>query len=151
MPALHSSFLIVWTWANKAVGVDRICAKLLQTAGLGISHSLTSLFNASLKCGKLPNEWKSVHITPAPKGGYNEIVGNFRPVSVLPVVVKVFERLVHQQLYTYLQENSLLHSTQFGLRPGHSTQDALVSLVDEWRKALDMLVGSVFLDFSKRI
>jgi len=62
-------------------------------------------------------------------------------VSVLPVVVKVFERLVHQQLYTYLQENSFLHSTQFGFRPGYSTQDALVSLVDEWREAL---VGSVF-------
>ena len=136
---------------NKAIGVDRICAKLLRTAGPGISHSLTSLFNASLKCGKLPNEWKSARITPVPKGGDNEIVGNFRPVSVLPVVVKVFERLVHQQLYTYLQENSLLHSTQFGFRPGHSTQDALVSLVDEWREALDkdMLVGSVFLDFSK--
>jgi len=79
----------------------------------------------------LPNEWKSAHITPVSKGGDNEIVRNFRPVSVLPVVVKVFERLVHQQLYTYLQENSLLHSTQFGFRPGHSTQDALVSLVDE--------------------
>ena len=72
-------------------------------------------------------------------------------MSVLPVVVKVFERLVHQQLYSHLQENSLLHTAQFGFRPGHSTQDALVSLVDEWREALDsdMLVGSVFLDFSK--
>ena len=98
---------------------------------------------------------KSARITPVPKGGDNEKVGNFRPVSVLPVGVKVFERLVHQQLYTYLQEYDLLHSAQFGFRPGHSTQDALVdalvSLVDEWREALDkdMLVGSVFLDFSK--
>ena len=70
---------------------------------------------------------------------------------MLLIVVKVFERLVHQQLYLYLQENSLLPTAQFGFRPGHSTQDALVSLVDVWREALgsDMLVGSVFLDFSK--
>ena len=61
-------------------------------------------------------------ITFAPKRGDNEVVGNIRPVLVLPVVVKVFKRLVHWQLYTYLQENNLLHPAQFGFRCGHSTQ-----------------------------
>ena len=70
---------------NKAVGVDGISAKLLRTAAPGISHSLTSLFNASLKCGKLPMEWKSARITPILKGGDSEDVRNFMPVSVLPV------------------------------------------------------------------
>ena len=95
---------------NKAVGVDRISAKLLRTASPGISHSLTSLFNASLKCGQLPMKWKSARITPVLKGGDSKVVGNFRPVSVLPVVMKVFERLVHQELYLHLQEKSLVHS-----------------------------------------
>ena len=76
---------------NKAVGVDGISAKLLRTAPPGISHSLTSLFNASLKHGKLPMEWKSACITPVPKGGDSEVARNFRPVSVLPVVMKAFE------------------------------------------------------------
>ena len=96
-------------------------------------------------------EWKSAHITPVPKEGDGNQVGNFRPVSVLSVVVKVFEKIVHRQLYTYLQENDLLHPAQFGFRPGHSTQDVLVKVVDEWRRALDedKVVGAVLLDLSK--
>ena len=65
---------------------------------------------------------------------------------------KVFERLVHNQLYSYLQKHKMLDSAQFGFRPGHSTQDALISMVEEWRVALDedKLVGSVFFsDLSK--
>ena len=70
---------------------------------------------------------------------------------VLPVVVKVFERLVHCQLYNYLQENKLLNPLQFEFRAGHTTQDVLVSMIDDWRKALDedKLVGIIMLDLSK--
>ena len=62
---------------------------------------------------------------------------------MLPVVVKVLERLIHQQLYNYLQENKILDPAQFGFQPGHLTQDALVNLVEDWRDALDkdMYVG----------
>ena len=107
----------------------------------GICQSLASLFNSSLRSGQVPEEWKAANITPVPKKGNNDDVSNFRPVSVLPVVGKIFERLVHNQL----------DSAQFGFRPGHSTQDALVSMVEEWRVVLDedRLVGSVFLDLSK--
>ena len=61
----------------------------------------------------------------------------FRPVSVLPVVSKVFERLLHQQLYDYLQKHIILHPAQSGFRPQHTTQNMLVRMVDDWRKALD--------------
>ena len=115
--------------------MDRISSKVLRIA-------------SNLECGELP---KSVHITPVPKGGDCNQVGNFRPESVLSVVVKVFEKIVQRQLYTYLQQNDLLHPTQLGFRPGHSTQDVLVKVVDEWRKALDedKVVGAVLLDPSK--
>ena len=85
------------------------------------------------------------------KGGDVESTGNCGSVSVLPVVVEVFEKLVHQQVYRYLQEKNILHPIQFGFRPGHTLQDVLVSIVDEWRKALDehKLVGSIMQDLSK--
>ena len=75
----------------------------------------------------------------------------FRPVSVLPVVSKVFERLLHQQLYDYLQKHIILHPAQSGFRPQHTTQNMLVRMVDDWRKALDenKLVGAVMVDLSK--
>ena len=89
------------------------------TVAAGISESLTSLFNASLRSGEMPREWKSAHVTAVHKGGDVESAENYRPVSVLPVVVKVFEKLVHHQVYSYLQENNILHPMQFGFRPGH--------------------------------
>ena len=136
---------------NKAVGVDAISAKLLRIAAPGISASLASLFNHSLESGQIPQEWKSANVTPVQKGGSNVDISNFRPVSVLPVVSKVFERLLHQQLYDYLQHYSILHPVQSGFRPQHTTQDVLVSMVDNWRKALDEneLVGVAMVDLSK--
>ena len=87
---------------SNAMGAD---AKLLQIAAPGVSGSLAVLFNCSLQCGKVPLEWKSAVL----KGGNSEDVGNYRPVSVLPVIVKIFERLLHQQLYRYLQIHSILY------------------------------------------
>ena len=72
-------------------------------------------------------------------------------MSVLPVVVKLLEQLVHKQLYKYLQQQGNLDSAQFGFRPGHSTQDPLASMVKEYRESMDneKLVGSVFIDLIK--
>ena len=105
------------------VYVDGISGKILKAVATGVSKSLTSLYNASLRSGQLPREWISALVTPVHKGGDDMLAGNYRPVSLLPVVVKVFEKLVHNQLYTYLQANEVLHQMQFGFRPGHTTQD----------------------------
>ena len=86
-----------------------------------------------------------------PKNGDNELVTNYCPVSILPVVSKVFETLIHWQLYHYLDSNNLLSSAQFGFRPHHNTQDVLLKSVDDWKMALDKneLVGTVMIDLSK--
>ena len=119
-------------------------------AAEGISHSLTSLFNTSLDTGQVPVEWKSANVIPIPKSGTSERLDNFRQISLLPIVAKIFERLVHQQLFDHLQKFSILHPTQSGFRPC-TTQDVLVGLVDSWRKALDadLLVGAIMMDLSK--
>ena len=90
-------------------------------------------------------------MTPVPKTRNSEEVNNFCPISVLSVVAKVLERIVHRQLYAYLQRHSILHGAQSGFRPQHTTQDVLVSTIDDWRQALDKnkLVGSIMLDLSK--
>ena len=135
----------------KAVGVDGISGKLLKLAAPSIMTSLTSLFNYSLNLGRVPQEWKRARVTPIPKISGSVCVGDFRPVSVLPIVGKLLESAVYQQLNSYFEEHSVLSDTQFGFRVNHTTQDALVSTVEDWRYALDkdLLVGSIMIDLSK--
>ena len=72
-------------------------------------------------------------------------------MSILPIVAKVFELMVHRQLYEYLQANSLLHPAQSGFRPLYGIQDVLLESVDDWRQALDRdeVMAAVFIDLSK--
>ena len=90
-------------------------------------------------------------ITPVPQSGDKDDVSNYWPVSVIPVLAKIFESLVHRQLYHYLETNSLLNDAQSGFRPNRSTQDVLHRTVDDWKIALDQgeIVGTVMIDLSK--
>ena len=138
---------------SKAVGMDMVSAKLLKIAAEGISRSLTSPFNFSLDSGQIPLKWKAANVTPVPKGGDSELIENFHAVSVLPVVVKVFERLMHQQLFSYLLEKNIgiaFCTVGFQTRAHHSGFNCTV-IVESWRNALDgdLLVGSVMVDLSK--
>ena len=136
---------------RKATGADGISAKLLRMAAPGIATSLTKLFNYSLKTGQISRDWKVAHVTPVPKKGVKELAENYRPVSVLPIVAKVFEAIVYNQLFVYLQDNFLLHSAQSGFRPLHNTQHVLLRSVDDWQAALDRdeIVGTILIDLSK--
>jgi hypothetical protein len=80
---------------NKATGIDNIQARLLKICSPVISESLTYLFNLSLKTGKVPNEWKSARVTAIFKKGNKTDPGNYRPISILPVLSKLLERTVH--------------------------------------------------------
>ena len=97
--------------------------------------------------------WKTAKVTPIFKAGSKMNIENYQPISVLPVVVKVFGRLVYGQLYSFLLERNLLTGSQSGFRPRHSAQDLLLKVVDDWRGYLDNdeIVGSLFIDPTKAI
>ena len=138
---------------SEASGVDGIRASILRVTAPAIARSLCHLFNLSLHSGVVPREWKAAKIIPVPKskakGGVS--FGDFRPISVLPIIAKVFESLVHSQVCDYLQHHGILHHAQSGFRPKHSTQDVLLKTVDDWRFSLSRneVVGAVFVDLSK--
>ena len=123
---------------RKATGPDGIFARILRMVAPSISNSLTSLFNASLYLGEFPSEWKQANVSPLPKSGDKHMVKNYCPISVLPVLVKIFGSLVHQQLHEYLQTNSILSSSQSGFRLRHNTQDVLLKKIDYWKIALNV-------------
>ena len=80
---------------NKSPGIDGISAKLLKDAGDTISESLANIFNLSLQSGTFPDDWKLARITPIYKDGSKTECGNYRPISVISIVAKVFEKLVY--------------------------------------------------------
>ena len=136
---------------GKATGIDGISVKLLKLAGDSIVSPLTFLYNMSISKGVFPSDWKKAKVTPIFKTGDPTLVNNYRPVSVLCVLSKILEKHVHNTFYDYLSKNQLLSGCQFGFRPHHSTDTALLSIVDKWLQNIDegFLTGAVFIDLRK--
>ena len=90
---------------SKATGMDNIPAKILKMSLYIIAPSLTAIFNPSLESGVYVDEWKLARVIPIYKSDNRTKCENYRPISILPTVSKVFEREVFNQVYRYLNEN----------------------------------------------
>ena len=136
---------------NKAVGLDKISARLLKDAVDVITPSLTALFNLSLQTRTFPSIWKTAKVIPLFKKGDKLNASNYRPISILPTVSKILEKAVHTQFYAYLTENNLISPNQFGFRLKSSTITATIQLSDQILHSMDngCLTGAVFLDLAK--
>ena len=99
----------------------------------------------------LTTDWKRARVTPIYKSEDKKKCENYRPISILPIISKVFGREVFRQMYHYLSENSLLSRYQSGFRPKHSSLSALIQMCDEWLQNMDNgnLNCVVFLDVRK--
>ena len=136
---------------NKATGLDNTSAHLLKAGAAPLSTPLTHIFNVSLRTGIIPSKWKISRVTPLFKDGPRTAVGNYRPISIIPVVMKLLERIVHDQFHDYLTYHNMFSSKQSGFRPKHSTLTTLLEVSDYILKNMDAghFVGAVFLDLKK--
>jgi len=91
---------------RKATGIDKIANIILKIAAPVIYGSLTNIFNLSIASNVFPSDWKVTKISPVFKSGNKSEAKNNRPISVLPTIARVFERLVFEQLYSYFSEIS---------------------------------------------
>ena len=135
----------------KAQGSDGIPGYLLSRAADILSPSVTELFNKSLASGVVPQGMKIANITPLYKGGDRSIATNYRPVSLLPILSKVLERIVHEQISSYLVQHDILPDTQFAYRKNFSTEDALLIASDRILQQKDrkQFGAACFIDLSK--
>jgi hypothetical protein len=135
----------------KATGPDGIGCKLLREAAPCISAPLARIFNYSLSQAQFPDMWKLAHVVPLYKKGDANDVTNYRPVSLLPCISKVLERIVYDRVYSCLQRHTLLSAKQSGFTPGDSTVNQLLHVCHNIYQAFDEgdEVRGVFLDFSK--
>ena len=133
-------------------GHDGMSAKLLKRIFTGITAPIVFITNLSLSTGIVPIAMKQAKVVPIFKNsGSKEDMKNYRPVSLLPVLSKVLERIVYNRLFEYLVKHKLLHISQYGFQPNLSTELAIIELQDRIVEIIDnkeCCVG-VFMDLSK--
>jgi len=125
--------------------LQRVCADL-------IAESPTWIFNASVISGIFPDDLKLSKVSPIFKtGGKHEDPNNYRPISVISFVAKLFERVVYNQLIVYINDNKLLSNHQSGLRSLHPTVTALLEATDNWALNIDQghVNAVVFINLKK--
>lgn len=137
--------------SDSAPGWDNITTMFLKTVRGVVVPVISHLANLCFSNGIFPSCLKRSLITPVYKGGDSNDVNNYRPISVLPVISKIIEKLINNRLVNYLEHYNILSQNQFGFRRGKSTEDATVTLtsaigdsLDEGKKCL-----TVFLDLKK--
>ena len=135
----------------KSFGHDNVSSYFLKLALPFISGSLAHLFNIAIETSTFPDSWKIARVTPIYKVGEKCERSNYRPISVLPVIARLFEKLVFDQLYQYLDENGFLSPDQSGFRALHSTVTSLLKCTDDWYSGLDtgQMTGLIFIDLKK--
>jgi len=136
---------------GKASGPDGIDNRILKEAMHQLSYPLCDLFNSCLNTQKMPSCWKIANVCPIFKKGDPSLASNYRPISLLNTIEKVFERILHKHIFNFLRANSFFAPTQSGFLPGDSTVNQLTYIYDTFCRALDngLEVRVVFFDISK--
>ena len=136
---------------SKSVGHDQICSEIVKQVAPQLTPALVEIINLSLTCGQFPDKLKIAKVISIYKSGSKTDVSNYRPISILPVVSKIFERVAFTRLYSFLEKNNILHNCQYGFRPGRSTEDATLRFVQDVSKAFENnhYTRAVFLDLKK--
>ena len=143
--------LILGLKTESAVGWDKISNKILKHNIDALVHPLTFVFNACLDSGSFPDHLKKSEVRPIYKAGDRNRISNYRPISILPALSKLLEKIINVRLVNYLEKNNLLSNRQFGFRKGKSTEGAVHMLTNYISKNLDKgkKCLSIFLDLSK--
>ena len=137
--------------SSKATGIDGLGPRIIKLAANVLAPSIAILVNKSIKTGKFPTQLKTAKVFPIYKGGTKSDPSNYRPISILPTVSKIYEKHINHHLMGYLNKFKSLHESQSGFRQKHSCQTALVKLIDQWKACIDNgdIVGTLFIDFRK--
>ena len=136
---------------GKASGADGINNIVLRQAANELATPLCHFFNVFLESCSLPSSWKTSNVCPIFKSGDPSIPSNYRPVSLLNTMEKVFEKLIYKHVFNHLMETRFFTPCQSGFLPGDSTINQLIFLYNKIRKALDegLEIRFIFFDISK--
>ena len=144
-------YVLKYLPTGKASGPDGINNRILKEIATEIAPLLCDLFNFSLSTSRVLEKWKEANVCAVFKKGDKSLVSNYRPISLLSNMEKVFERLIFKHIYNFIHENNVLSPHQSGFRPRDSTVNQLMYLYNNYCKALNegKEIRVIFFDISK--
>ena len=113
------------------MGPDGISNQMLQLCDHSVVLPLHIIFRNILATSVYPDSWKLANVTPIFKKDDKKLIKNYRPISLLPVCGRIFEKIIFNKLYHFLNSNDLITKNQSGFRPGDATPNQLIYLVNE--------------------
>ena len=116
---------------NKAAGIDNVSGRFLKDGADVLGIPITQICNLSIKLSHFLKDCKVAKLKPLYKKGTKTDPKNFRPISLLPIVSKVFEKVIHDQTMEYLTDNNILYKYQSGFHKNHSTDTSLSYLTNK--------------------
>ena len=122
---------------NKSTGADKISFNMIKNCFGELSDTLKYVFDLSLQTGIFPDPLKIKKVTPVFKSGDLKEISNYRSISVLPCFLKLLELMRCNRLYSYLANEKILYSKQFGFVKSHSTEYAISELADQIHESLE--------------
>lgn len=139
------------TITSNSVGADNISINMIKMCCPFIIKYLLHIINCCLEIGYFPDDWKIAHVIPLPKINSPSDLKDLRPISILPAVSKLLEKIMGKQIRQHLTSFNILPSVQSGFRKGYSCTSALASIMDDIFNALDnnMATVLILLDYSK--
>ena len=137
--------------SKRSAGHDGMSTHFLKLIKNNLLIPMTAIINKSIETGIFPEVLKLAKVVPIYKAKNKEDLANHRPISLLPSMSKVFEKVIHKRLYFFMNSQNILYDSQYGFRPGHSTIHAVTELVNNVLLAQDKnhSTAGVFLDLSK--
>jgi len=143
--------LIMSSLSSRGCSPDSVPNFIFKYLSFELSSVISSLFNLSVVEGKFPACLKVARVTPVFKSGDKSMVSNYRPISILSTISKVFEKLMCRRLMEYLDKNEILKNNQFGFRKMRCTSDAVLEFLNDANMSLDARCQflTVCLDLSK--
>ena len=122
--------------SKKYGGYDNIDPNIIQHVIPQIANQLAYIFNSSFTMGIVPRKLKIAKVIPLYKSENPELFTNYRPISILPCLSKILERLMYNRINNYLAEYNILSNKQYGFRGNYSTYMAMIDLVDKYQATL---------------
>ena len=131
--------IILSLQSSSSCGPDNISSFFLKLGSNILIYPLTIFFNFCVECGIFPDSLKMSKVVPIFKSGDKTDMNNYRPISLLPVIAKVFERLLYNRVQSFIEKHNILSTTQYGFRCKFSPEHAVVDIVSSCYDSINLL------------